>query len=127
MTDYKDLDENTIKTVTAIFEEVVGNALNLISDRISEIEQRIDLHDQQMANLIIGYGEQAVFMEALVAQLAFANDEQRSNFNESLSEARRKMLEVMQDASANNLADEDANLASAVENLATEKLSDSDN
>lgn len=127
MTDYKDLDENTIKTVTAIFQEVVGNALNLISDRISEIEQRIDLHDQQMANLIIGYGEQAVFMEALVAQLAFANDEQRSNFNESLSEARRKMLEVMQDASANNLADEDANLASAVENLAAEKLSNSDN
>lgn len=126
MTNNKDLDQNTIDTVTAIFQEVVGNSLNLISDKISEIDQRVESLEKQFADLIIGYGEQAVFMEALVAQLAFATDDQRAAFNNSLSEARQKMIEVMRDVSATDLASENPNVASAVEDLAQQKLLDTD-
>ena len=110
----------------SVVEEVVGSALSRFSQKLEELENRIDAIDQQIATLIIGYGEQAVFMEALVAQIAFATDKERASFNESLTEARKKMLEVMRDASAANLADEDPDLASAVENLANQKLSDTD-
>lgn len=126
MTDIPQIDQPTVQAVMSVVEEVVGSALSRFSQKLEELENRIDAIDQQIATLIIGYGEQAVFMEALVAQIAFATDKERASFNESLTEARKKMLEVMRDASAANLADEDPDLASAVENLANQKLSDTD-
>ena len=103
----------------------MGSAVVRFSEKLQELENRINSIDEQIATLIIGYGEQAVFMEALVAQMAFATDQERTSFNNSLTEARKKMLEVMRDASAANLADEDPNLASAVEDLVNQKLLDS--
>lgn len=127
MTDIPQIDETTVKAVMSIVEEVMGSAVSRFSEKLQELENRINSIDEQIATLIIGYGEQAVFMEALVAQMAFATDQERTSFNNSLTEARKKMLEVMRDASAANLADEDPNLASAVEDLASQKLLDTDN
>lgn len=126
MTDIPNLDETTVKTVMSIVEEVMTSSVARFSHKLEELENRINSIDEQIATLVIGYGEQAVFMEALVAQLAFATDQERKSFNNSLTEARKKMLEVMRDASASNLADEDPNLASAVESLANQKLLDTD-
>jgi len=126
MTSIPQIDEATVKAVMSIVEEVMGSAVVRFSEKLQELENRINSIDEQIATLIIGYGEQAVFMEALVAQMAFATDQERTSFNNSLTEARKKMLEVMRDASAANLADEDPDLASAVENLANQKLSDTD-
>jgi len=125
MTDIPQIDEATVKAVMSIVEEVIGSAVGRFSEKLQELENRINSIDEQIATLIIGYGEQAVFMEALVAQMAFATDQERTSFNNSLTEARKKMLEVMRDASAANLADEDPNLASAVEDLVNQKLLDS--
>jgi uncharacterized membrane protein len=125
MTDIPQIDEATVKAVMSIVEEVIGSAVVRFSEKLQELENRINSIDEQIATLIIGYGEQAVFMEALVAQMAFATDQERTSFNNSLTEARKKMLEVMRDASAANLADEDPNLASAVEDLVNQKLLDS--
>lgn len=126
MSEAKDLDQYTIDAVSTVFQELVGGVLERFSAKIQDIEDRVESIEKQIATLIVGYGEQAVYMEALVAQLAFATDEQRSNFTNSLNDARKKMLEVMRDASATNLADENQHVAAAVEDLATEKLSDSD-
>ena len=125
MTSIPQIDEATVKAVMSIVEEVMGSAVVRFSEKLQELENRINSIDEQIATLIIGYGEQAVFMEALVAQMAFATDQERTSFNNSLTEARKKMLEVMRDASAANLADEDPNLASAVEDLVNQKLLDS--
>jgi len=126
MTDVPSIDTGTVKTVMSVIEEVVGSTLSRFSEKLQELDNRINSIDEQIATLIIGYGEQAVFMEALVAQMAFATDKERNSFNESLTEARKKMLEVMRDASAAKLGGEDPDLAAAVENLANQKLSDAD-
>lgn len=108
------------------FQELINGLAARTEDRLATLEQSQDLIEKQIATLVLGYGEQAVFMEALVAQMAFASDEARKTFHSDLAEARKNMLEVMQDASKGILADESPGVASAVEDLATEKLSNSD-
>lgn len=126
MTSEQPLDQQTLETIAEMFQKTAADVINSFAEKIQELDNRIESIDKQIATLIVGYGEQAVFMEALVAQLAFATDDQRKSFNDSLNEARKKMLEVMRDASATNLADEDPNTAAAVEELVAQKLSETE-
>lgn len=113
------------ETASNLFKDIAYGAVASVSSKVSDIEDRLEKIEKQIATLVIGYGEQAVFMEALVAQLAFATDKERAAFNNNLSEARQKMLEVMQGAST-IMADEDQAIGTAIADLATQKLSDSD-
>lgn len=113
------------ETASNLFKDIALGAVASVSSKVSDIEDRLEKIEKQIATLVIGYGEQAVFMEALVAQLAFATDKERAAFNTNLSEARQKMLEVMQGAST-IMADEDQAIGAAITDLATQKLSDTD-
>ena len=119
------LDQNTIEFLTNFYGDLVKGIIVKFEDRINSIEKSIESIEKQVATLVLGYGEQAVFMEALVAQMAFATDDARKTFHQDLANARKQMLEVMQDASRGFLADEDQNLATAITDLVAEKLSDS--
>ena len=124
--DNEHLDQHTAEFMTKFFQDVIGGLASQIEDRLSVLETSIEAIEKQIATLIISYGEQAVFTEALVGQMAFASDEARKAFHEALSESRRNMLEVMQNASKGILADENPGVASALTDVVTEKLSNTD-
>lgn len=118
------LDQSTVDFITKFFQDLLTGFAARTEDRIQQLEDSVEAIEKQIANLVLGYGEQAVFMEALVAQMAFATDDARKAFHEDLAQARKNMLEVMQNASKGILADEDQKLASAITDLASSKLSD---
>lgn len=124
--DNEHLDQHTAEFMTKFFQDVIGGLASQIEDRLSVLETSIEAIEKQIATLIISYGEQAVFTEALVGQMAFASDEARKAFHEALSESRKNMLEVMQNASKGILADENPGVASALTDVVTEKLSNTD-
>lgn len=101
----------------------------LVSDRfesrLQEVEQAIEDVEKQIATLIIGYGEQAVFMEALIAQINFASPEAQKAFTDNVSDNRRKMFQAMKEGAPGILGPENEDLASAITDLADKKLSDS--
>jgi hypothetical protein len=105
------------------------NLFVLMSDRfearLQEVESAIEDVEKQVATLVIGYGEQAVFMEALIAQLAFSSPEAQKAFTANVSENRKKMFEAMKEGAPGILGPENEDLASAITNLADQKLFDS--
>jgi len=125
MTDSSEyLDKTTADFLTKFFQDIINGLAVQIEDRLKTVETAIEGIEKQVATLVLSYGEQAVFTEALVGQIAFATDEARKAFHETLQQSRKQMLEVMQNASKGILADENPRVASAVNNLATEKLFD---
>lgn len=95
-----------------------------LETRFQEMEKSIEKIEQQIATLILGFGEQAVNMEGLLAQLRFASPESQKIFMDTIAASRKQMLEVMKEGAGDLLAGESPGLASALENLAAEKLSD---
>lgn len=125
MSDEKEhLDQHTAEFMTKFFQDVIGGLASQVEDRLAVLETSIEAIDKQIATLIISYGEQAVFTEALMGQMAFATDEARKAFHEALSQSRKHMLEVMQNASKGIMVDDNPGVASALTDLASEKLSD---
>ena len=120
------IDAATAEFITKLFQDVAQGIYTQLVEKVSTLEQSVESMEKQIATLVVGYGEQAVFMEALVAQIAFASNEARSQFYEDVKNGRKEMLEVMQSASKTILADTDPNLATAVADVANAKLSDSD-
>jgi hypothetical protein len=107
-------------------ESIILAVANKMDERLNEYEARIDQIEKQIATIVVGFGEQAVFMEALVGQIAFASKEAQDAFQEQLTKGRKQMLEVMNDASAGFVADQDPGLGKAIGDLAKEKLSNTD-
>jgi len=116
------LDEQRLKSY---FEDIVISLTHLTNDKFKEIETKIESIEKQIATLVIGFGEQAVFLEALLAQLSFATEEEQKTFQQNVATARREMLKVMQDGSKTLVADENEHLASAIEDVVESKLFDS--
>jgi dsDNA-specific endonuclease/ATPase MutS2 len=107
----------------------IDNMLNTLSNEVitkfKELESKLESVEKQVATLVLAYGEQAVFMEALIGQIAFSTEEAQKSFHDTLKEARKSMLEVMKDGSEAFMAGSEENLGEAISNLASEKLSDS--
>lgn len=120
------LDENMLEAVGKLFEDFLTGLGSQLTAKVKELETEIEALEKQIATLIVGYGEQAVFMEALVAQISFASIEEREAFNKNVSDGRKEMLKVMQDATDTNLATEYPETASALADLVEEQLSDTD-
>lgn len=106
----------------------IDNMLNVLSKEVistyKELETRVEAMEKQIATLVLAYGEQAVFMEALIGQIAFSSEEAQKSFHETLKNARKSMLEVMKDGSQDLVAGSDKNLGEAIVDMASEKLSD---
>lgn len=114
-------DKNTIDIA---FDNMLNTLSKEVISKFHELEEKIESIEKQVATLVLAYGEQAVFMEALIGQIAFSTQEAQSSFHETLKQARKSMLEVMKDGSEAFVAGSDKNVGESINNLATEKLSD---
>jgi hypothetical protein len=115
----------SIEGLKSYFEEVIIALSAKTDESIKEIDAKIESMEKQIATLVIGFGEQAVFLEALLAQISFATEDQQRTFQENVNNARREMLKVMQDGSKTLVAEQDERLASAIDDVVESKLSDS--
>lgn len=120
------LDQMTIEFITRLFQDTLKGIHAQVEDRIQKLEETVESLEKQIATLVLGYGEQAVFMEALVAQLAFASDEARKAFQQDVTQARKDMLEVMNGASKGFMAEQDPDLAAALADVVEAESSRSD-
>lgn len=105
-------------------ESLFVNFSKMIDEKFDEIDNKMEAFEKQIATLVIGFGEQAVFLEALLAQLAFSTEEEQKTFQNNVSEARKQMLKVMKDGSQNLVAGEDERLAQAINDVVDSKSSD---
>ena len=126
-TNIPELDPATAEFFTRLFQDTINGLAAQVVDRIQKLEEDIEAMEKRVATLVLGYGEQAVFMEALVAQLAFASNEARQQFQEDVSRARKQMLEVMDSASKGFLAEQDEDLAAAIADVVSEQSSSPNN
>lgn len=117
-------DQATVDFLVKFFQDLMTSFVVKTEDRLVAVENSVEALEKQVATLVLAYGEQAVFMEALVAQIAFATDEARSKFHEDINAARKSMLEVMRDASNGIMADDNQNIAKPLADMAEQKLSD---
>lgn len=104
-------------------EEVIVSLSKLTDSRFKEIDNKFESFEKQIATLVVGFGEQAVFLEALLAQISFATEDQQKVFQDNVSQARREMLKVMQDGSKTLVAQQDERLASAIDDVVISKSS----
>ena len=107
------------------FESIILSLTEHSSIRFSELENKIESMEKQIATLVIGFGEQAVFLEALLAQIAFSSEDQPKSFQNNVNQARREMLKVMQDGAKTVVAREDERLAAAINDVVESKSFDS--
>jgi hypothetical protein len=121
-----DLDKDTAEFFITLTKDLVTGLQATIFQRIEELEQTVESVEKQLATLIVAYGEQAAFIEALTGQLAFASDDARKMFHETLNKTRNEMLQVMKDESKNFLGDENPDLAATISDLADQQLSSTD-
>ena len=56
-------------------EVILTSMAEKIEERLREMDKSIESIEQQIATMVVGYGEQAVFMEALIGQINFAAPE----------------------------------------------------
>ena len=105
-------------------QQLIISLSSKIDQRFKEIDETIEKIEKQIATLILGFGEQAVNVEGLIAQIQFASPESQKIFMETIAESRKQMLEVMKEGASGLLAAESPGVASAVESLVDEKLSD---
>jgi len=116
--------DNDNDTLQATLNTMLDALNKTVQNSFSDLDNRIESLEKQMATLVLAYGEQAVFMEALISQISFASEQAQKSFHETLKEARKSMLEVMKDGAENLVAPSDPVLGQAIVNMASEKLSD---
>lgn len=105
-------------------QQLIISMSNKIDQRFKEFDESIESLERQIATLILGFGEQAVNMEGLIAQIKFASPESQKIFMDTIAQSRKQMLEAMKEGAGGLLATESPGVASAIESLVDEKLSD---
>jgi hypothetical protein len=116
--------DNDNDTLQATLNTMLDTLNKTVQASFSELDNRVESLEKQMATLVLAYGEQAVFMEALISQISFASEQAQQSFHETLKEARKSMLEVMKDGAQTLVAPSDPVVGQAIVNMASEKLSD---
>ena len=83
-------ENNDQQIETDVFQDQVRDVLlalaSKMEERLSDYESRLESLDKQIATLVIGFGEQAVFMDALIANLSFATSEAQDAFHKSVAD-----------------------------------------
>lgn len=115
-----------LQSFQKIIEDVLLSINTQYQVRFKEFEDRLEKIEQQIATLVLAYGETSVFVEALVAQLAFASEDQQKSFTQNLAESRKTMLEVMQSAADGVVGSESPVIGSAISDMVEQKLSQAD-
>jgi hypothetical protein len=116
--------EITLESLSNQTQEILIALSARIEGRFQDMEQVIEKLEKQIATLILGFGEQAVNMEGLLAQVRFATPDAQKSFMDTIAHSRKQMLQVMKEGAGGLLAGESPGVASALEDLASKKLSD---
>ena len=103
-------------------EFVLTSMAEKIEERLHEMDKSIESIEKQIATMVVGYGEQAVFMEALIGQINFAAPEAQKVFTDTLARSRREMLKVMKEGADGFLVGDDENLSTAIKDVVDKKL-----
>ena len=93
-------------------------------EKLAKLDEKMESYEKQIATLVVGFGEQAVFIEALLAQMQFNSEDAQKLFHETLSNSRKQMLQIMKEGSEDVLAKQDKRLAGSIADMAESKLSD---
>lgn len=109
-----------LQNLKSYIEEVFISLSTLTDSKLKQMDEKIELLEKQIATLVVGFGEQAVFLEALLAQISFAEEDQQKAFQKNVNDARKEMLKVMQDGSR-VVAQQDERLASAIDDVVKSK------
>jgi hypothetical protein len=122
-------EDNNTNTEFNIFQDQVREVLMALAtkleERVSDYETKLENIEKQIATLIIGFGEQAVFIDALIAQMSFSSKEAQEAFHDTVNYARKQMLEIMKEGADGLLGSSDPDLATAITSMADEQLSNS--
>jgi hypothetical protein len=116
--------EMTLESLSNQTQEIIIALSARIEARFQDMEQVIEKLEKQIATLILGFGEQAVNMEGLLAQIRFSTPDAQKAFMDTIAHSRKQMLQVMKEGAGGLLAGESPGVASALEDLVAEKLSD---
>jgi len=115
--------ETEIERLTKGFNEVIIALAAQFDSKLESLDKTMEAYEKQLAVLATGFAEQAVFIEALIAQIGFSSVEEREAFHASVAEARKKMFEIMKEGASGIVSNDNPRLASAIEDVVDAKSS----
>lgn len=123
--DQSQIDAEVIKNLlSSLVDDIYKKIYDDIEEQFNGIIKKIEAYEQQVATIVLAYGEQAVVMEALATQLDYASPEAQKAFTDTLMQQRKKMVETLNEGSKGFVADKDPGLARAINNVVEKKLLD---
>ena len=121
------MNSDLIKTIlSSLVDDIYKKLYTDIEEHLKDIVKKIEAYEDQVATIVLAYGEQAVVMEALTTQLNYATPEAQKAFTESLNEQRKKMMETLNAGAKGFVADKDPGIARAISNLVDKESFGSD-
>lgn len=118
------INSDLIKNIlSSIADDMYKKLYTDIENQLKEIIKKIEDYEDQVATIVLAYGEQAVVMEALTTQLNYATPEAQKAFTETLNEQRKKMMETLNAGAKGFVADKDPGLARAISDLVDKESS----
>jgi len=118
------INSDFIKNIlSSLVDEVYKKLYADIETQLKDIVKKIEDYEDQVATIVLAYGEQAVVMEALTTQLNYATPEAQKAFTETLNEQRKKMMETLNAGAKGFVADKDPGLARAIGHLVDKESS----
>jgi hypothetical protein len=118
------IPETEIEQLRKSFNDVILALAAKFDSKLEDLDKTMESYEKQLAVLATGFAEQAVFIEALIAQVNFASDQERESFHKNVSQARKKMFEIMKEGANGIVADDNPRLASAIEDVVDSKSAD---
>jgi len=117
------IPETEIERLTKGFNEVIIALAAQFDGKLDALDKTMEAYEKQLAVLATGFAEQAVFIEALIAQIGFSSTEERQAFHDSVAQARQKMFEIMKEGASGIVSNDNPRLASAIEDVVDAKSS----
>jgi len=118
------IPETEIEVLRRSFNDVIVALAAQFDTKIDQLDKTMESYEKQLAVLATGFAEQAVFIEALIAQIQFSSVDERKSFHDNVSEARKKMFEIMKEGVNGTVADDNPRLAAAIEDVVDSKSAD---
>lgn len=113
-----------VEKLTKLVNELFVAMAASFDEKLKKIEETMESYEKQIATLVVGFGEQAVFIEALLGQIQFSTEDAQKSFMETLNISRKQMLQIMKDGARDLVANENERLASSIEDVVESKSSD---
>lgn len=82
--------------LTSRVDAALSTTQRFTKEQFELIDNRLEFIDKQIATLVIGYAEQAVFIESLMAELEYETEEKQNRFKEHVAKLRNDMMEVLE-------------------------------